>query len=106
MGSLKCTLAWEYETPCTSETDAFLIQGMHPFRGFNTFRDGGMENHLVVDVVRQDLTRELGKVTGPLTEETSYVLQLLFTDDTGKKQCGPLLLSCCRKKGQTLTCPK
>lgn len=60
-------------------------------KGFDILRKGGMGNHLVVDVVRQDLTRELGKVTQPLTEETSYILKLLLTDDTGKSA------ACCRR---------
>lgn len=62
-------------------------------RGFSIFREGGMENHLVVDVVRQDLTRELSKVTVPLTEETAYVLKLLLTDNTGRLPCGSQFVS-------------
>lgn len=61
-----------------------LRKAMHAhLRGFDIFSKGGMENHLVVDVVRQDLTRELGKVTGPLTEETAFVLDLLLGEKKG-----------------------
>lgn len=52
-------------------------------RGFDIFTKGGMENLLVVEVVRQDLTRELGKLTGALTEETAFALGVLLGEDQG-----------------------
>lgn len=66
-------------------------------RGFDILRTGGMENHLMVDVVRQDLTRELGKVTGPLTEETSFVLKHLLTDNAGESAGAALSLLTLRR---------
>lgn len=50
-----------------------------------------METGLVVDVVKLDLTRELNKVTEPLTQETSYALQLLLTDAKGTSAERPSL---------------
>lgn len=64
-----------------------LKKAMHAqLRGFDIFIRGGMDTHLVVDVVRQDLTRELGKVTGPLNEETSFVLNLLLGESAEWKE--------------------
>lgn len=47
------------------------------------FDKGGMGNHLVVDVVRQELTRELARMIEAIQDETAYTLRLLFMDDTG-----------------------
>lgn len=83
-----------------------LRKAMHAhLRGFDIFSKGGMENHLVVDVVRQDLTRELGKVTGPLTEETAYVLGLLLGEDTGKffSALVTWVFCCCWFAGKVMT---
>ena len=38
---------------------------------------------MVVDVVKEDLTRNLSKVINPVSDETDYALRLLFTDRTG-----------------------
>ncbi|KAH6843331.1 cytochrome P450 [Chaetomium sp. MPI-CAGE-AT-0009] len=45
--------------------------------GFEGFREGSRESHIVQDVIMKDLTKYLNKVTEPLAEETALVVEEL-----------------------------
>ncbi|ATY61274.1 trichothecene C-8 hydroxylase [Cordyceps militaris] len=51
---------------------------LHGFEPFSV----GQSDHLIQDIVRKDLTKQLAKVTAPLAEETSLALSDILTDST------------------------
>ncbi|OAQ97573.1 hypothetical protein LLEC1_01206 [Akanthomyces lecanii] len=51
---------------------------LHGFEPFTL----GQSDHLIQNIVRKDLTKQLAKVTAPLADETSLALSELLTDST------------------------
>lgn len=51
---------------------------LHGFEPFSV----GQSDHLIQEIVRKDLTKQLAKVTAPLAEETSLALSDILTDST------------------------
>lgn len=52
--------------------------------GFEGFRDAFHDNPLVHEITIRDLTKELDKVTGPVSKEADLALHDILGDEKGK----------------------
>ncbi|KAK4183892.1 cytochrome P450 [Podospora australis] len=70
----------------------FVYSAFHAhIPGFEGFKEGGRDSHIVQAVIMKDLTKYLNKVTEPLSNETSLAVEEIFAA-SGSKEWQPVTI--------------